>query len=169
MTRLHVLLMSLNFSQHRYFYKKGQQVCSRHRGAIRGVEMRGDGASTEKPLQYHADIVPRGLRGPLSRAVEMRQPLRRPRCQKVQSVLEAHAPRTRGPLRPQGRRALSSQRGLKGAPEVPPLCRETQSLGQQMLNAPLGINGLNSIVYIKMCNNIYILSINYDTKNDTFK
>ena len=39
-------------------------------------------------------------------------------------------------------RALSSLRGLKGVPEVPPLCRETQSLGQQMLNAPLGINGL---------------------------
>ena len=31
-------------------------------------------------------------------------------------------------------RALSSRRGLRGAPEVPPLCRETQSLGQQMLN-----------------------------------
>ena len=31
---------------------------------------------------------------------------------------------------------------LRGAPEVPPLCRETQSLGQQMLTAPLGINGL---------------------------
>ena len=29
--------------------------------------------------------------------------------------------------------ALSSLRGLRGAPEVPPLCRETQSLGQQML------------------------------------
>merc|ERR1719154_123959 len=28
-------------------------------------------------------------------------------------------------------RALSSLRGLRGAPEVPPLCRETQSLGQQ--------------------------------------
>ena len=27
-------------------------------------------------------------------------------------------------------------------PRVPPLCRETQSQGQQMLNAPLGINGL---------------------------
>ena len=25
---------------------------------------------------------------------------------------------------------------------MPPLCRETQSLGQQMLNARLGINGL---------------------------
>ena len=30
-------------------------------------------------------------------------------------------------------RALSSLRGLRGAPEVPPLCRETQSLGKQML------------------------------------
>ena len=36
---------------------------------------------------------------------------------------------------------LSSLRGLRGAPEVPPLCRETQSLGQQMLNATVGING----------------------------
>ena len=34
-------------------------------------------------------------------------------------------------------RALSTLRGLRGAPEVPPLCRETQSLGQQMLKAPL--------------------------------
>ena len=40
-------------------------------------------------------------------------------------------------------RALSTLRGLRGAPEVPPLCRETQSLGQQMLNTPFGINGLN--------------------------
>ena len=39
-------------------------------------------------------------------------------------------------------RALSSLRGLRGAPEVPPLCQETQSLGQQMLDAPVGINGL---------------------------
>ena len=30
-------------------------------------------------------------------------------------------------------RALSTLRGLRGAPEVPPLCRETQSLGQQIL------------------------------------
>ena len=30
-------------------------------------------------------------------------------------------------------RALSTLRGLRGAPEVPPLRRETQSLGQQML------------------------------------
>ena len=30
-------------------------------------------------------------------------------------------------------RALSTLRGLRGAPEVPPLCREAQSLGQKML------------------------------------
>ena len=30
-------------------------------------------------------------------------------------------------------RTLSSLNGLRWAPEVPPLCRETQSLGQQML------------------------------------
>ena len=29
-------------------------------------------------------------------------------------------------------KALSTLRGLRGAPEVLPLCRETQSLGQQM-------------------------------------
>ena len=40
-------------------------------------------------------------------------------------------------------RALSTLRGLRGAPEVPPLCRETQSLGQKMLNAPFSINGLS--------------------------
>ena len=45
-------------------------------------------------------------------------------------------------------RALSSLRGLRGAPEVPPLCRETQSLEQQMLvlsyeNATVGKNGLS--------------------------
>ena len=39
-------------------------------------------------------------------------------------------------------RALSSLRALWGASEAPPLCRETQSLGQQMLNATVGINGL---------------------------
>ena len=32
--------------------------------------------------------------------------------------------------------------GFKGAPAVSPLCRETQSLAQQMLNATVGINGL---------------------------
>ena len=44
-------------------------------------------------------------------------------------------------------RALSSLRGIRGAPEVPPLCRETQSLGQQILNAPVGINGLRAIIF----------------------
>ena len=33
--------------------------------------------------------------------------------------------------------------GIMGAPEVPPLCQETKSIGQQMLNATVGINGLN--------------------------
>ena len=50
------------------------------------------------------------------------------------------------PLKPLGDdsalRTLSSLRGLRGAPEVPPSCRETQSLGQQMLKEPLSINGL---------------------------
>ena len=36
-------------------------------------------------------------------------------------------------------RALSTLRGLRGAPEVPPLCRETQSLGQQMLERVLHV------------------------------
>ena len=40
-------------------------------------------------------------------------------------------------------RELSTLRGLRGAPEAPPLCRDTQSLGQKMLNATVGINGLN--------------------------
>ena len=45
-------------------------------------------------------------------------------------------------------RALSSLGGLRGAPVIPPLCRETQSLGQQMLNATVDTNGLiNSNVY----------------------
>ena len=44
-------------------------------------------------------------------------------------------------------RVLSSLGGLRGAPEVPPLCRETQSLGQHMLvlgceNATVCTNGL---------------------------
>ena len=52
-------------------------------------------------------------------------------------------------------RALSSLRGLRGAPEGPPLCRETQFLVQQMLKEPLGINGLrirySDYVYLE-CN-----------------
>ena len=50
-------------------------------------------------------------------------------------------------------RALSTLRGLRGAPEVPPLCRETQSLGQQMLNAPFGINGLILVLQHQRGNN----------------
>ena len=45
--------------------------------------------------------------------------------------------RSGAPLKPlrvdSALRALSTLRGLRGAPAVPPLCRETQSLGQQML------------------------------------
>ena len=61
------------------------------------------------------------------------------------------------PLRDDGAlRALSSLRRLRGAPAVPPLCRETQSLGQQMLerwakigceNATVGKNGLMTVCY----------------------
>ena len=40
---------------------------------------------------------------------------------------------------------ISGSAPLKGAPEVPSLYRETQSVGQQMLNAPVGINGLSSV------------------------
>ena len=43
--------------------------------------------------------------------------------------------RMRNVLKPMKRRA----------PAVPPLCRETQSLGQQMLNATVGINGLTTV------------------------
>ena len=38
-------------------------------------------------------------------------------------------------------RALSTLRGLRGAPAVSPLCREAQSLGQQMVNVTVGKNG----------------------------
>ena len=58
-------------------------------------------------------------------------------------------------------RALSTLRGLRGAPEVPPLFRETQSLGQQMLNAPVGINGLSgtllaAVKSISFCNYFFV-------------
>ena len=55
------------------------------------------------------------------------------------------------PLRPlrvdSALRAVSSLRGLRGAPAVPSLCREMQSLGQQILelsckNATVETNGL---------------------------
>ena len=45
-------------------------------------------------------------------------------------------------------RALSTLRSLRGAPAVPPLCREPQSLGQQMLNATVGTNALNLLCTI---------------------
>ena len=51
-------------------------------------------------------------------------------------------------------RALSTLRGLRGAPEMPPLCQETQSLGQQMWNAPFGINGLTLLHARRRENNI---------------
>ena len=49
-------------------------------------------------------------------------------------------------------RALSTLRDLRGEPEVTPLCRETQSLGQKMLelsceNATVGKNGLSPVVF----------------------
>ena len=63
-------------------------------------------------------------------------------------------------------RALSSLRGLRGSPEVPPLCRETQSLGQQMLNAPLGINGLtftqSHLFYVIKYYIVFIVIYNYN-------
>ena len=45
-------------------------------------------------------------------------------------------------------KALSSLRGLRGAPAVPPLCRETQSLGQQMLERWEKMGWINKIVRI---------------------
>ena len=64
-------------------------------------------------------------------------------------------------------KALSTLRGLRGAPEVPPLCRETQSLGQQMKNAPLGINGLRVSPRLKK---IHFNQLNryYDSKSFTY-
>ena len=48
-------------------------------------------------------------------------------------------------------RALSTLRGLRGAPKVPPLCRETRSLGQHMeLSfeiATVGKNGLTIVLW----------------------
>ena len=45
-------------------------------------------------------------------------------------------------------KALLSLRGLRRAPAVPSLCRQTQFLVQQMLNATVGINGLTPMCYI---------------------
>ena len=58
-------------------------------------------------------------------------------------------------------RALSSLWDLRGAPAVPQLCRDTQSLGKQMLNATVGINGL--ILYVQHLCNIYDISTNLCT------
>ena len=78
------------------------------------------------------------------------------------------AVRETAPLKPlrddSALRTLSTLRGLRGAPEVPPLCRETQSLGQQMLNAPVGINGLSiynqAYTYISLLyKHIYIYTL----------
>ena len=57
-------------------------------------------------------------------------------------------------------RALSSLRGLRGAPEVPPLCRETQSLGQQMLELSC-CNATKNICY-HIC---YHITFRYHSKN----
>ena len=57
---------------------------------------------------------------------------------------------------------------------MPPLCRETQSLGQQMLKEPLVINGLNtSIIYqmyfmFKILVNIYLWSYVYWNYNNKY-
>ena len=45
--------------------------------------------------------------------------------------------------------------GIMGAPKVPPLCRDTQSLGQHMLelsceNATVGTNGISLTMYISV-------------------
>ena len=47
---------------------------------------------------------------------------------------------------------------------MPPLCRETQSLGQQMLNAPVGINGLMHAI-IGMLDAIFPAQKIYRDKN----
>ena len=52
-------------------------------------------------------------------------------------------------------RALSTLRGLRGAPEVPPLCRETQSLGQQMCSSELNIY-VYLYIYMYIHINIFI-------------
>ena len=58
-------------------------------------------------------------------------------------------------------RELSTLRGLRGAPEVPPLCRETQSLGQQMLKTPFGINGLIIAITCTEIDSRYVTYIDY--------
>ena len=57
-------------------------------------------------------------------------------------------------------RALSTLRGLREAPEAPPLCRVMQSLGQHMLelsceNATVGTNGLSTIADAFLVKELY--------------
>ena len=67
------------------------------------------------------------------------QPLRSTFAVRETDVSRHNGGTSGAPLKPlrvdSALRVLSSLRGLRGAPAVPPLCRETQSLGQQMLNA----------------------------------
>ena len=57
-------------------------------------------------------------------------------------------------------RTLSSLRSLRGAPAVPPLCRETQSVGQQMLKEPLGINALKQRTLLGfMLDNLFMFHV----------
>ena len=65
-------------------------------------------------------------------------------------------------------RARSSLRGLRGAPVVPPLGREKQSLGQQMLNATVGKNGLKGAPLeppLEHHGDIYVI---YETSNENY-
>ena len=63
-------------------------------------------------------------------------------------------------------------RGLRGAPVVSPLCQETQSLGQKMLelgceNATVGKNGLTSFLLdelVKWPHSAHILPFNPDNR-----
>ena len=53
-------------------------------------------------------------------------------------------------------RTLSSLTGLRGAPEVPPLCRETQSLGQQMSDVSRHNGGTRISTEISIYNYRYL-------------
>ena len=57
---------------------------------------------------------------------------------------------------------------IMGAPEVPPLCRETQSLGQQMLNAPVGINGIRHSAVGCIAHAIHEQSLQYTQINHIY-
>ena len=79
-------------------------------------------------------------------------------CQPLRSTFAVKTNRLRDDC---ALRALSSLGGLRGAPAVPPLCRETRSLAQQMLNATVGINGLNRVGKGKSCVRSEIFSKSY--------